>query len=156
MAAFDATPANIDARTQRFEAGGLKAAVLAKPTRGGAAQAMLSLRIGDEQTLFGQAAAAEAAARLLDKGSATLSRQQVQDRLDALKTEMSVQPGVGVVRVVLSSRREHLAEAVALVDNLTVEPVPPVGVSAGLFGGMAGAVVVAAAGLTALGRRTEH
>ena len=87
VAAFDATPANIDARTQRFEAGGLKAAVLPKPTRGGAVQAVLSLRFGDEKTLSGQGAAADAAARLLDKGSATLSRQQVQDRLDALKTD---------------------------------------------------------------------
>jgi zinc protease len=125
VAAFDATPANIDARTQRFEAGGLKAAVLAKPTRGGAAQAVLSLRIGDEQSLFGQAAAAEATARLLDKGSAALSRQQVQDRLDALKTTLSVQPGAGVVSVVLSSRREHLAEAVALVAELLRRPAFP-------------------------------
>jgi zinc protease len=89
--AFEATPTNIDARTQRFEFGGLKAAVLAKPTRGAAAQAVLSLRFGDEKTLFGQAAAAEAVARLLDKGTATLSRQQVQDRLDALKTQIAIQ-----------------------------------------------------------------
>jgi zinc protease len=125
VAAFDATPANIDARTQRFEAGGLKAAVLSKPTRGGAAQAVLSLRLGDETSLFGQAAAAEAAARLLDKGTATLSRQQVQDRLDALKTTMSVQAGAGVVSVALSSRREHLAEAVALVAELLRRPAFP-------------------------------
>ncbi len=125
VAAFDATPANIDARTQRFEAGGLKAAVLSKPTRGGAVQAALSLRFGDEKSLFGQAAAAEAAARLLDKGSATLSRQQVQDRLDALKTTLSVQAGAGVVSVSLSSRREHLAEAVALVAELLRRPAFP-------------------------------
>jgi len=123
--AFDATPANIDARTQRFEVGGLKAAVLAKPTRGGAAQASLSLRFGDEKSLFGQAAAAEAVGRLLDKGSATLTRQQVQDRLDALKTEISIQPGAGGVSVSLSSRREHLAEAVALVAELLRRPAFP-------------------------------
>jgi zinc protease len=123
--AFDATPANIDARTLRFEFGGLKAAVLPKPTRGGAVQAVLSLRFGDEKSLFGQAAAADAAARLLDKGSATLSRQQVQDRLDALKTTLSVQPGVGVVSVVLSSRREHLADAVTLVSELLRRPAFP-------------------------------
>jgi zinc protease len=125
VAAFDATPANIDARTQRFEAGGLKAAVLSKPTRGGAVQAVLSLRFGDENSLFGQAAAAEAAARLIDKGSATLSRQQVQDRLDALKTTLSVQAGAGVVNVSLSSRREHLADAVALVAELLRRPAFP-------------------------------
>jgi zinc protease len=88
VAAFDATPANIDARTQRFEAGGLKAAVLSKPTRGGAVQAVLSLRFGDGESLFGQA-------------------------------------GAGVVSVALSSRREHLAEAVALVAELTRRPALP-------------------------------
>ncbi len=125
VAAFDATPANIDARTQRFEAGGLKAAVLSKPTRGGAVQAVLSLRFGDEKSLFGQAAAAEAAAWLLDKGSTTLTRQQVQDRLDALKTTLSVQAGAGVVTVALSSRREHLAAAVELVAELLRRPALP-------------------------------
>jgi zinc protease len=123
--AFDATPANIDARTQRFEFGGLKAAVLAKPTRGAAVQAVLSLRFGDEKSLLGQAAAAEAAARLLDKGTATLSRQQVQDRLDALKTQIAIQPGMGGVNVSLNSRREHLAEAVALVAELLRRPALP-------------------------------
>ena len=120
--AFDATPANIDARTVRFAAGGLQAAVLPKPTRGGTVQAALSLRFGDEKTLFGQATAAEAAARLLDKGTATLSREQVQDKLDALKTSLSVSSGPGVVSVGLSTRREHLAEAVALVAELLRRP----------------------------------
>ncbi|HMO44945.1 MAG TPA: pitrilysin family protein [Rubrivivax sp.] len=120
--AFEATPANIDARTQRFEFGGLKAAVLPKPTRGGAVQAVLTLRFGDEKNLFGQVAVADAVARLLDKGTAALSRQQVQDRLDALKTQMSIQGGAGAVSVSLTSRREHLAEAVALVAELLRRP----------------------------------
>jgi zinc protease len=123
--AFDATPANIDARTQRFQVGGVKAAVLAKPTRGGAAQAVLTLRFGDEQSLFGQTAVADAVARLLDKGTAKLSRQQVQDRLDALKTEMSIRGAPGQVSVSLSSRREHLAEAITLVGELLREPAFP-------------------------------
>ena len=123
--AFDATPANIDARTQRFEVGGLKAAVLPKPSRGGTVQAVLTLRFGDEQSLFGQSAAADALARLLDKGSARLSRQQVQDRLDTLRTNMSISGSAGQVTVRLSSRREHLAEAIALVGELLRQPALP-------------------------------
>ncbi len=122
---FDASPANIDAHTQRFRYGGLEAAVLAKPTRGGAVQAVLNLRFGDEHSLFGQAAAAEAAARLLDKGSSTRSRQQVQDRLDALKTQLAVDSAPGLVSVRLTSRREHLADAVALVAELLRHPALP-------------------------------
>jgi zinc protease len=123
--AFDATPVNIDARTQRFEIGGLKAALLAKPTRGGAVQAVLTLRLGDEKTLFGETATGDAVARLLDKGSARLTRQQVQDRLDQLKTEMSIQGAPGQVSVTLSSRREHLAEAITLVGELLRQPAFP-------------------------------
>jgi zinc protease len=62
---------------------------------------------------------------LLDKGTATLSRQQVQDRLDALKTQIAIQPGAGGVSVSLSTRREHLAEAVTLVAELLRRPVFP-------------------------------
>ena len=88
-------------------------------------QAVLTLRFGDEKSLFGQAATADAVARLLDKGSATLTRQQVQDRLDALKTEMSIHGAPGQVSVSLSSRREHLAEAVALAAELLRRPALP-------------------------------
>lgn len=125
VAAFDATPANIDARTQRFTVGGVKAALLPKPSRGNAVQAVLTLRFGDEKSLFGQEAAADALARLLDKGSATLTRQQVQDRLDALKTEMSISSGPGQLNVRLSSRREHLPAAIALVGELLRQPALP-------------------------------
>ena len=64
----------------------------------------------------------DAVARLIDKGSATLSRQQVQDRLDALKTTMSISGAPGQVSVSLSSRREHLAEAIALAGELLRQP----------------------------------
>ena len=123
--AFEATPANIEQRTQRFEAGGVKVALLPKGTRGSAVQATLTLRFGNEKTLFGQAEVAEAVAELLDKGSQTMTRQQVQDRLDALHTEMSIGGGAGVVSVSLSSRRENLADAIALVGDLLRHPSLP-------------------------------
>jgi zinc protease len=123
--AFEATPANIEQRTQRFEAGGVKVALLPKGTRGAAVQATLTLRFGNEKTLFGQGEVAEAVAELLDKGSQTMTRQQVQDRLDALHTEMSIGGGAGVVSVSLSSRRENLADAIALVGDLLRHPSLP-------------------------------
>jgi zinc protease len=119
---FEATPANIDARTQRFEIDGVKVALLPKGTRGGAAHAVLTLYLGDAASLAGQVEVAEAVAALLDKGTATLTRQQVQDRLDALKTELSVQSQPGRVSLHLRSRREHLADAVALACELLRVP----------------------------------
>lgn len=125
VAAFDASPANIDRLTQRFELGGLKVALLPKGARGSAVQATLTLRFGDEKTLFGQGEVPDVVAAMLDKGTGTRNRQQIQDRLDALKTEMRISGGAGRVTVTLSSRKEHLPEAIALVGDLLRNPVFP-------------------------------
>ncbi|MBT9526907.1 MAG: insulinase family protein [Rhizobacter sp.] len=125
VAAFDASPANIDRLTQRFELGGLKVALLPKGARGSAVQATLTLRFGDEKSLFGQGEVPDLVAAMLDKGTGTRNRQQIQDRLDALKTEMRISGGAGRVTVTLSSRKEHLPEAIALVGDLLRNPVFP-------------------------------
>jgi zinc protease len=120
--AFDATPANLDARTQRVTVGGIQVGVLPKGTRGGAVRAVLNLRFGDEKSLFGLGEIPEAVAELLDKGTATLSREQIQDRLDQLKTQLSIGSAPGRVTVSLATRREYLADAIALVGDLLRHP----------------------------------
>jgi zinc protease len=62
---------------------------------------------------------------LIDKGSATITRQQVQDRLDALQTELGVSDVPGGVAVSLRTRREHLPQAIALVADLLRNPALP-------------------------------
>jgi zinc protease len=120
--AFDATPANIDKRTQRFAVGGVQAAVLPKGTRGGAVHAVLTLHFGDEKSLFGLGEVPDTVAAMLDKGTKSLTREQFQDRLDQLKTEMSINPGVGDLTVSLVSRRENLPAAIALVGEMLRTP----------------------------------
>lgn len=116
--AFEATPDNIDARTKTFAVGGVRSALLPKGARGSAVTAVLTLRFGDESSLGGQNVAAQAVAALLDKGTQTLSRQQVQDRLDELKTDLNVVASTGRVTITLQSRREHLPAALELVGDL--------------------------------------
>ena len=123
--AFVATPANIDARTQRFDVGGLRAAVVPKGTRGQAVRAVLTLRFGDAASLAGLGEAPDFTAALLDKGTATMTREQVQDRLDQLKTELAFRSSPGQVSVTISSRREHLPAAIALVGELLRRPAFP-------------------------------
>jgi zinc protease len=123
VAAFDTTPANIDAHTQRFTLpSGLQAALLPKPTRGNAVQATLTLRFGDEKSLFGQGEIASMVASMLDKGTAHLSREQIQDRLDQLKSEVSIGGGGDAVTVSITSRRDTLPDTIALVGQLLREP----------------------------------
>ena len=122
---FDATPAQIDRRTERFNVGGVQVALLPKGTRGAAVHATLTLHFGDEKTLFGQSEVADAVAALLDKGTTTMSREQLQDRFDQLKTEVGVSAGIGQVTVSLVSRREHLPAAIALVGEMLRQPAFP-------------------------------
>lgn len=116
--AFDSSPANIDRRTQRFEVGGIKVAVLPKGARGGTVHASLVLHYGTEKTLFGLNDVPDITAALLDKGTKTMTRQQVQDRLDELKTEMGISSSPGRIGIGLLSRRETLPQAIALVGDL--------------------------------------
>ena len=123
--AFEATPANLDARTQRFEVGALKVALVPKATRGATVRALLTLRFGDVNSLANQGDVPDAVAELLDKGTRTLNRQQVQDRLDAIETEMGISAGMGSVTVSIASRRANFAEAIALAADLLRNPVFP-------------------------------
>lgn len=123
--AFEATPANIDKRTQHLTLGGLKVALLPKGTRGGAVRAALVLRFGDEKSLFGSNAVPDMVSALLDKGTRTLTREQLQDRFDQLKTEVSIGSSAGQVQVQLTSRREHLPAAIALVGEMLRTPAFP-------------------------------
>jgi zinc protease len=123
VAAFDPTPANIDARTQRFSLpSGLKAALLPKPSRGNTVRATLTLRYGDEKSLFGQGEVASMVAGMLDRGTTQLSREQIQDRLDQLRSEVSIGGGAGAVSVSITSQRETIADTIALVDQLLRQP----------------------------------
>jgi zinc protease len=126
---FEATPANIDARTQRGrlagDASGVQFALLPKTTRGQSVVATLTLRGGDLATHQGQAEVAELLGAMLDKGTPEISRQQVQDRLDALRTQLGIGVSAaepGALQVVMRSRREHVAAAIELVGALLRKP----------------------------------
>jgi zinc protease len=124
--AFDASPANIDARTQRFAlASGMKVALLPKTTRGQAVKATLTLRFGDEKSLANWGEVPSALAELLDKGSLSLSRQQFQDKLDALQAEVNFSAGPGQLNVALATRREHLPALIALIGDVLRHPALP-------------------------------
>jgi zinc protease len=129
--AFDATPANLDARTQTSQlASGLRVALLPKPTRGRAVQARLALHYGDAPSLFGQEMAALLTAALLDKGTvgaggkgpAALSRQQIADRLDALRAQVGFSASGQTLNVSITTVREHLPAVVELLGTLLRQP----------------------------------
>lgn len=125
--AFDATPAALDARTQTSRLpSGLQLALLPKPTRGRAVQARLALHFGTEKSLFGQDTVAVFVAALLDKGAGSgataWSRQQIADRLDALRAQVGFSGSGQTLNVSITTVREHLPAVLELLGPLLRTP----------------------------------
>ena len=126
VASFDATPANIDKQTQTVQlAGGLKLAMLPKPTRGGAVHGVLNLRLGSADTLKNMNANATAnlTAQMLKMGTQSLTREQLRDALDAAKVELTVSSfEADRLSLSWSTTREHANEALALIGQMLRTP----------------------------------
>ena len=119
---FEATPANLDARTRVSRAGGVQVALLPKGTRGRVVQARLRLHYGDAQSLQGRQTVAALAASLVDKGGAGLTRQQIADRFDRLQADVDFSASGQTLAVGITTKREHLPAVVELVGRLLREP----------------------------------
>jgi zinc protease len=121
---FDPAPQNIENRTTRGEAAdkGIEFAFLPKETRGNSVSARMTLRFGDVNSLNGKDMAAQFAAQMLDKGTASLNRQQIQDELDRLKARVNIFGGSSSVNVMIDTENETLEEVVKLVGDLLKNP----------------------------------
>lgn len=120
--AFDASPANIEARVQRrVLANGIKVALLPKKTRGGNVVAQLSLNWGDEASKTARATACSMASGMLSRGTLKRSRAELREALDRLKASVSV----GTEGASLTVRRGELEAALRLAAEMLREPAFP-------------------------------
>ncbi len=123
--AFDPTPDNLNARTERsvlaLDNGPIELALLPKATRGDRVEARLRMQSGDENSLRGYRTASTATAAMLDRGTSKYSRQEIRDRLDALHATVNFSSGPGAVSVSMSTISEHLPELVELVTHIMRE-----------------------------------
>jgi zinc protease len=123
--AFDPSPANIEARTIRSEAGGIKLALLPKKTRGGKVVAQMALRYGDEKSLMNRTIAARLAGAMLMRGTTKHTRQQIQDELDRLKARAFVAGGPSQATFTIETTRENLPAVMRLIAEVLREPAFP-------------------------------
>jgi zinc protease len=120
---FDPTPANLEARTQRFAlANGMKVALLAKKTRGGTVQLSLRLHQGDEHALLGRDTEASLAASMLSRGTAKRSRQDIEDTLDRLRARLSISGDATRTDLRGHTVRDRLPETLRLAAEILREP----------------------------------
>jgi len=124
--AFEATPANIERRTQRFATpAGLKVAMVAKKTRGETVTGRLVLRLGDLKSLTGQGALPELTGAMLLRGTRSKTRQQLQDAFDGLKAQVQVSGGTDRFTASLTTTRANLPAVLKLLAEVLREPAFP-------------------------------
>jgi zinc protease len=119
---FDPSPANIDARTTRSTAAGLKLALLPKKTRGGKVVARLTLRFGNENDLTNKDIAATLAGEMLMRGTNKHTREQIQDELDQLKARANVFGSATQAGATIETTRENLPAVMRLIAEILREP----------------------------------
>ncbi|QWF53627.1 insulinase family protein [Bordetella hinzii] len=121
--AFDPTPANIDKLTQRrrldLPNGPVDLALLPKATRGNRVQADLLVQFGDAESLRGQRTAIGAVADLLARGTPTLTRQQISDRIDQLQADVSINGAGTDLSITMSTTGQNLPALVELMLDIT-------------------------------------
>jgi zinc protease len=120
---FDPTPANVESRVSRSKLpDGVKMVLLPKKTRGGTVVAQITLRFGDEKSLFGKSAVAQLTGALLMRGTKSKSRQQIQDETDRLKARMNVGGVLNAATANIETIEANLPGALKLAAEILREP----------------------------------
>ncbi len=124
--AFDPSPSNIESRVIRSTLpGGMKMSLLSHKTRGGTVVASITIRFGDEKSIFGKAATAGITGGLLMRGTKNKSRQQIQDEIDRLKAQMNVTGSATSATASIETVEANLPGALRLAAEILREPAFP-------------------------------
>ena len=124
--AFDPTPANLEARTQRYTLpGGVRVALLPKKTRGETVQFEIRLDLGSEETLKNSLPVSTFTAEMLEHGTAKHDRQAFEDALDKLKARLDIGGGGAVVSATGMTIRPNVAGVLRLAAEALREPAFP-------------------------------
>jgi zinc protease len=121
--AFDPSTDNVQSRTETFKLdNGMEVAFLSKETRGDAVIANMTFRIANEKAIKGKSIVGQMAASMLDKGTESLNRQEIQDKLDQLNARVRVFGNDRSVGARIETERGNLAETIKLVADILKNP----------------------------------
>ncbi len=124
--AFDATPANLDARAQRFTLpNGMKVVLLPKQTRGETVNFALRLRYGDVTSVAGKSGPATLTGAMLMRGTTKHTRQEIEDALDKLKATLAAQGDQTSVAAGGHTVRANIAPTLDLLAEVMQSPAFP-------------------------------
>ena len=141
--AFEATPANVEARVKReILTDGIKMTLLPKKSRGEEVHLSLSLHYGNEENLKGLESAAGFLPEMMMRGTKQLSYQKLRDELDRLGATLGTGGGgggrggrrgggggggggLGNIGFSIQAKRETLPEVLGILRQVLREPILP-------------------------------
>ncbi|MFM9051264.1 MAG: M16 family metallopeptidase, partial [Bacteroidota bacterium] len=123
MTAFEASIPNVKAHlTEKKSDSGLRYSFLKKPIKGG--KVMISFRFptGDAESLFGKSEIASMMARLMTAGTNEMSKEQLRDKLDAMKSSFGFYWGGQSLYLTVSTYESSLTATMDLVKQCLTAP----------------------------------
>ena len=121
---FDPSPDNIDKRNKTITAkNNIEYSFLKKENRGDAVTASINLRFGTPEKLVGKSTAAGFVSMMLKRGTKTMSRQQIEDKLNDLKSTVNIFGSSSGAGIRIESKNENLAAVMDLMADMVKNPV---------------------------------
>jgi zinc protease len=105
--------------------GGVKLAFLPKKNRGETVSLSMTLRYGDAVSLKGLTVAARFLPQLMLRGTKSLGHQEIRDKLDRNRADLSLTGSTGSLVVRLGTRRKSLPAVLDLLRQILREPTLP-------------------------------
>lgn len=124
---FEPSVDNIENRTTRGElSNGMRMALLPKKTRGENIWISITLLNGDETSLKGKREISQMTASMLRRGSTQMSRQDIEDRINELKSSMGIFGSRYYVVASIETTRSNYKEILVLLEEILKNPEFPV------------------------------
>ncbi len=122
--AFDVSYANIQDRLESGTIGGtgIEYGFIKKDNRGETVRVNFTFRNGSVNDLMNKGNVASYTARMLDKGTKSKSRQDIEDKLSELKSSVYFSGNNGRTYAYVTSTKEHLMETLELMTEMLKAP----------------------------------
>ncbi|NNE16147.1 MAG: insulinase family protein [Saprospiraceae bacterium] len=120
---FDPSPENIDSRTKTgtFKSGA-EYALLSKENRGDAVMLTMRMRYGTPESLLWKESAGNFTSMMMDKGTTSMTRQEIQDKLDQMEARVNVFGGQSGATLRIQTTNENLSAAIDLASDMLKNP----------------------------------
>ncbi len=120
---FDPSVENIMNRSEQFQlSNGMKVILVPKKTRGESIRMSMSLLHGDEESLSGKGQVASLTVGMMGRGSENMTREQIQDSLNKLKSTFNLMGDHYWVVGSVETDRKNFKKALNVIAEVLIKP----------------------------------